>query len=388
MEIDPLPVCLQALPRSWIRSLEVKWEPGGLREENVFLERARRWRIALVKQEVLPSLPNWPGRHPIRDYVASSNGHTGCLSFLHELRAELCVVRVAPDPECGTWLEKFQGDADPAASRRAFERAAATKPFSSPVGPRTPRDVAKGVEEINWDAFDLVVSLDIAIPTRIVRRHPRVVWAYMVTESGMPSYRASRKKPLHGYDLFLNQRPRRFAVRPWRAPHEVDLPWAFQTRACYDWNPRTETGAVGLDAHTWMLVEANQLALPPENPAVRIHGSPLEFVGQYAQCRYFLRMGPRKTWGTSLIEASCAGCLVLGDARSVVHSTPLIPPLWVETPAEARDRLAWLEDHPGERAVLWRRQQAKNRELAFARPLRQLVSSVERIRNAKARGRI
>jgi hypothetical protein len=377
---------LQISPRSWIRAAEVAWLPEAcFREEADLLQQAQNWKIALVKQEVLASLPNLPGRHPIRDFVASSNGHTGCLSFLHELRAELLVVRAASEPECSTWLEKFHGDPDPQAHRRAFEQRAVEETFWSPIGPQTRRGVARHVDEIDWNIFDLVVSLDIAIPTRILRRHPRVVWAYMITESGMPAYRASRREPLHGYDLFLNQSARRFPVRPWAASHEIDLPWAFQTRDCYGWNPRSENGSVGLDSHTWKLVEEGSLSLPKHNPGIPIRGRPLEFLGQYAQSRYFLRMGPRKTWGTSLLEASCAGCLVLGDPQSVVHPAPLLPALQARNPAELHRRLAWLEDHPNERAELWRRQQAKTRDLAFLRPLRHLVDAVEAIR--KARGR-
>ena len=380
---------LQISPRSWIRSAEVAWTPHtpdhGAGESLV--SRARKWNIALVKQEVLASLPNWPGRHPIRDFVASSNGHTGCLSFLHELGAELILVRVPPDPECATWLEKFHGDVDPQAHRRAFEQRAVEETFGSPAGPRTRRDVARTVDEIDWKRFDLVVSLDISIPARIVRRYPQVVWAYMITESGMPSYRSSHSRPLHGYDLFLNQRSRRFPVRPWKASHEIDLPWAFQTKECYHWNPRSDDGFVGMDNHTWKIFKDRQLFVPEKNPAVRIHGSPLDFLGQYARCRYFLRMGSRKTWGTSLLEASCAGCLVLGEPRSVVNTGPLISPLVVHDQKELQHRLAWLEDHPEERAELWRRQQLKTWELAFAQPLRRLVAAVERVRIAKGRAR-
>lgn len=376
---------LQISPRSWIRSAEVAWTPHAPDHgaEEPWLSRARKWNIALVKQEVLPPLPNWPGRHPIRDFVVSSNGHTGCLSFLHELRAELLVVRTAGEPECSTWLEKFLGDPDPQAHRRAFEQRAVEQTFLSPAGPRTRRDVARTVDEIDWNTFDLVVSLDISIPTRILRRHPHVVWAYMITETGMPAYRASQRGPLHGYDLFLNQCVRRFPVRPWRAPHEIDLPWAFQTQDCYGWNPRSDNGSVGLDRHTWKLVEEGRLHFPKLNPGIPIRGQPVDFLRQYAQSRYFLHMGPRKTWGTSLLEASCAGCLVLGDPQSVVHSAPLLPALQVRNPAEFHLRLAWLEEHPRERAELWRRQQAKTRDLAFLRPLRHLVEAVEGIRKSR-----
>jgi len=378
---------LQISPRSWIRSAEVSWipHPPDCGAVESWLSRARKWNIALVKQEVLASLPNWPGRHPIRDFVASSNGHTGCLSFLHELGAELILVRVPPDPECATWLEKFHGDLDPQAHRRTFEQRAVEQTFWSPAGPRTRRDVARTVDEIDWKSFDLVVSLDISIPSRIVRRYPKVVWAYMITESGMPAYLASRRAPLHGYDLFLNQRCRRFPVRPWKAPHEIELPWAFQTKECYHWNPRADDGSVGMDNHTWKTFEERQVSMPEKNPAVRILGCPIDFLGQYARSRYFLRMGPRKTWGTSLLEASCAGCLVLGDPRSVVNSGPLISPLVVHDQTELPQRLAWLEDHPEERAELWRRQQAKTWELAFAQPLRQLVAGVESVRKARSR---
>ncbi len=72
---------------------------------------------------------------------------------------------------------------------------------------RTCNQVSFAVQEssVDWSQFDIVVSVDISISLQTINLHPKVVWAYFITEGCMNSYKSSLESPIEGYDLFLTQ---------------------------------------------------------------------------------------------------------------------------------------------------------------------------------------
>lgn len=373
-------------PRGWLRKRELDPLPESPQEETTRAFGAlKSLRIALVKQEVLAAIPNLPGKHGIRDFLKSSGGHTGCLSLLHELGAELILVREDSSPECQTWREKVSFDPNPAHLETTYRKQAREIAYWTPHGSRTLHELSIPVEAVDWDNFDLVVCLDIPVSERIVRAHPRTVWAYMITETAMPSYRASRKSPLFGYDLFLNQKCRLRPVRPSNRWHEIDFPWAFQTPECYAWCPPPAATGIFLDPHT------------PENPFWReLAGqarlslraprglSPLDWIQTLRDSRYLVRMAKKRNWGNLLIEAACIGPLMLADPAFLENPAPMLHGLVVRTEKEVAVLIEKLERSPELRGKLQRKQADRARELAFARPLRKLEDKVSHLRKRKS----
>lgn len=373
-------------PRAVLRAAEVRHEPAEPTAEATrkALHGLASLRIALVKQEVQVALPNLPGKHPLADFVRSATSHTGCLSLLHELGAELILVRESPEPECRLWEQKVARDPDPAASRRRYREVARTQPFWTPVGLRTRHEAARNPEEIDWGKFDLVVSVDIGVPERLIRKNRHTVWACLLSEPGMPLYRDLEKRPAWGMDLFLNQKCRAHRVRPRNRFHVLDFPWAYQSSGCHVQSAAPERTAVGLDPHT-LAEDLAGLAKGLPGTELQILGGlpPLDFLRRLGAARYLVKIGPRKTWGAILIEAACAGCLVLGDPRSVECPSPLLIETVAVSVPEVLEKIRIFESDPPRRLAILRRQQQKVSELAWARPTRDLWESFRKIRRQK-----
>ena len=382
-----IPALLQFAPRSLLRRLELGPCPTrGPAATEEALHHLRGLRIAFVKQEVAAAMPNLPGKHDILDFLKSAGSHTGCLSLLHELEAELVLVREESAQECQTWREKVRYDPDPVFLENLYRREAREVPVQTPAGPRTRHDLAIPVSEVDWGKFDLVIALDIPVPEKIVRAHPRTVWAYMITETAMPSYRASRQAPLFGYRLFLNQKCRLHPVRPSNRWHEIDFPWAFQTPACYEQITAPSRPGILLDPHTTGTPEIEGLeaswGLPVRAPRGLVA---FDWIQNLRASRYLIRLTKKHNWGNLAIEAACAGSLVLADPRFLENPAPLLRELIARSPEQAADLVRKLERDPGTREHLGHTQRARVYELAFARPLRELWQKVKTIRENSRR---
>lgn len=376
---------LRAAPRACLRNLELgALPPTDPRTTHHAVRLFRDMNIALVKQEVLAAIPNLPGRHRVRDFLKSAGGHTGCLSLLHELGAQLILVREDFSPECQTWKEKVSFDPNPGDLVGLYRKQTLEITYDTPAGPRTRHDLAVSARDVDWGKFDLVVCLDIPVPEKIVRAHPRTVWAYMITETAMPSYRASRRTPLFGYDLFLNQKCRLHSVRPSNRWHEIDFPWAFQTPDCYTEFPKLGPEKIFFDpkdSHTSFLSVWGQNHGLPLQP--RHNLSPVDWVQALRQSRYLVRLTGQRNWGNLLIEAACLGALVLADPVYLENPAPLLQELVVKNQKDVIDRLELLERDPDRRSQLQKRQHDRVQELAFARPLRKLGEKVAAIRKKR-----
>ncbi|NDB96896.1 MAG: glycosyltransferase family 1 protein [Verrucomicrobia bacterium] len=382
-----IPALFRFAPRSLLRH----WELGPLAPvasgvTDHALRGLQSLKIAVVKQEVLAAIPNLPGKHGILDFLKSAGGHTGFLSLFHELGAELVLVREESSPECQTWRQKVSFDPDPAYLERLYRADARETPFWTPSGPQTRHEASLPAGEVDWTKYDLVVGLDIPVPEKIVRAHSRTIWAYMITETAMPAYRLSRKSPLFGYDLFLNQKCRLHAVRPSNRWHEIDFPWAFQTPECYAPHFSKNRLGIFLDPHTAAGSEIRGLEKDFSLSIRAPRGiSSQDWVRELASTRYLIRITEKRNWGNLLIEAACAGALVLADPSSLENPAPLLRELVIRSPQEASRLVRELEANPKRREELSAKQTERVRELAFARPLRQLWHKVDVIRKSRCR---
>ena len=67
--------------------------------------------------------------------------------------------------------------------------------------------MAEKVEDIDWSIYDVVIAVDMAVPRRIVRCFPNVMWCYYFVEGGPIGIDTIfRGSPLYGYNVFLNHR--------------------------------------------------------------------------------------------------------------------------------------------------------------------------------------
>ncbi len=301
--------------------------------------------------------------------------HPGPISVLADLQADFYVVKQAPDPETFSWQGKHMGDPNP------------VKTFDDLESHCLAEEQNPGVvccEDVAWDKYDFVFCIDVPVPTRIVRKTKRTLWAYLSIEAGGPLQKSSLKAPVSGYHLFLNHHFRRYRVRPSNRSHVLEFPFGFQSRNA--WSLLMRHLRLQFKERTGVLTDLGSIPqIPmPLDPDIQIMGSDGKRLnlGQmaelYASKKYSLRLDPRRRWGNWLVEVIQAGCLFLGRPDTLDNISPLLPGLAVHDYPEARKKINELEANPNLYTAYHALQSAITEHVAFRRPLADLTARAHR----------
>jgi hypothetical protein len=357
-------------------------------------------RIAVVKQDVNEDLYCCPRNSTPREIVESTLLRSGPVCLFSEWNADFLILATADDPECSIWKE------------RATHLKWDTPEFFSSYRDRIPgRDFGQNVysvdpASVDWNAYDIVISFDVAVPERITRAYPGTAWCYYVREIKAPAYAASLKALAPGQDFVLNHR---FRMRPERQlPHVVEFPYHLQSPGCFhrlfafpmpDDRDRkgvfvdhhtmlglsndvrrelTQFGGVSSTAPTdgKMVPTSARLARRTMEPEIRSH---------LLEARYFLvTPGIRNVFGTAVVEAIAAGCLAVGSRRSVGCGEFFTDFTAAETPEEAIIKMRRLQ---GDRRLYqnqlnWQRLLVEY--LCYARPVAELLDRAAKRRTSVA----
>lgn len=363
------------LPRFGLRWLETRVFPGRPPARSA-PKGIPAIRVALVKSEMAAHIYTRPGgSSDLPALVASTPKMFGPTSLFTLFQTDFLIVKASNDPECNHWKESFAGDPDPAATQRLYEAHRNLRPLSGAGSQPSQGEAALDPETIDWSRYDAVFSHDLALPRRIVERHPRVFWSYWIGETGTPSYKGSYREPLAGYHCFLNGGSRNWRVRPSLRSHVVEFPYIFQSHRDHlalGARPASERRGVMLERITSNRIPAGFAEqIPPEVPLVPTAEKAPERLSRLHASRYFLQMGPHTFWGNGLQEAVAAGCLALADPATMPNNASLLlPELGPRSWPEAAELLRRLEEKPAWREELRRRQAERAEWLLVRRPLR------------------
>lgn len=338
-------------------------------------------RILLVKQEVHNDLYYRVSPAAPEDIVYSSVMRSGPVALFTALGADFAVVKTDPAPECNVWRQKvtdcrhhsveyfegFKGEIK--RYRHSYDHAKVSVP----------------VDAIDWDSYDLVISIDIAVPTRIVEAHPNTVWAYYISEPCMSVYKASIAEPQFGYDLFLTlgfqmERPAYTSARV------LEFPYFLQYAGCFEdldgvRNPSFEarTG-VSVETHSLKLWDEgqNETVDREVGPVFRGWFDLKTKIANLRASKYHLRTDGKAIWGNSLIEAAACGALIVSTPVLLKHRL-IVPDLKVKDFDRMLEVVERLETEPDFRQACMLQQDMMLDEICFLRPMRDLAEAIERL---------
>lgn len=362
---EVLGICL---PRNCLDWAEIHGNPGETPLARVQADLAfwRSRRIALVKQVAYQGLYPESSSGTWIPTVLRSGYHLGPFSFLADLGADYFVVRQAPEPETYLWREKFATDPDPEASFQL--RMSEVRELESS------RLLFRSVDDVPWHEYDLVIGIDVPVPSRIVQKFSRTLWAYYSAEAGGPLQKNSLQAPLAGYQIFLNHGFRRYRSRPRNRAHVLEFPFQFQSRNA--WNQLSHTIAP-MGARKTILVGAGSWKEPPgPAPLTWDHlsgASTPAYLQQMFTAEFAVHTTARPRWGNWAIEAIHSGSLFLGNGGSLAHLSLLLPGLDCRSLLEAAQQIKLLLAEPQKLETLRVQQAALAEYLAFRRPLADLT---------------
>lgn len=350
--------------------------PGGRGVADIRAELGRL-RVAVVKPDTLPDLWCVPPGTTGAALAESTLQRSGPVGLYVDSDCAGFIVRHSDAPESQLWRERVRH-----CGQKSLEFYAAEVPGLRARNPRyaaagTIGDFTVEAESVDWDAFDLVVVFDMAIPSAVAERHPGVTWASMIGEPCCLSYARSHLRCPPGYSAFLNQRARP-AARSLN-PDEIDFPYYLQRPGCLDTLEGARPGATrtgttlefasGGDGHAAALT-----ALAAVGPMRRTSTDQAALLGDLTHSTYFVKLAGNPLWGNGLIEAIAAGCVVVCD-RSEVKNPDVLGAL----PALRGDRaivefVELLERQPDRRAALAVSQRDACQTLCYDEPLRRLLA--------------
>jgi hypothetical protein len=359
------------LPRSFLNWAEIHFTPKLVSDSEIkfCLDFWRSRRVALVKQTAYRGAYLAGVGHNWMETVMTASAHLGPMSLLADLKADYFVVRQAPDSETNLWKEKMAYDPDPVTS--CSHHMQEIKDLeNSPSGRNLP-----SVDDIPWHQYDLVIGLDIPIPTRIVCQSKKTIWAYYSVEAGGPLHKKSLLQPVSGYHLYLNHCFRRYRSRPLNRRHVLEFPFTFQSSKAWQ----------NLAHHTLPSV-ANRLGAVVDHATWKSHvgekpnfmtplsGDSASYIRLMSSSQFAIRTETKTRWGNWALEAIQAGCLFLGRADSLAMPGVLLPMLIVPDLSSAQKALKTLRNNPPQMHSLARTQAALAEHLAFRRPLMDLTN--------------
>lgn len=338
-------------------------------------------RVLLVKQEVHNDLYYAGPGASAEEIVYSSIMRSGPVGLFTALDADFAVVKVDPASECNVWrqkvtdckhhpLEFYEGFRGPIKrSRQTYDHSL----------------VAVDVDTIDWSSYDLVISIDIAVPTRIVEAHPDTVWAYYVSEPCMSLYAASLVEPQFGYDLFftLGFQP---AKPAYPSPRVLEFPYFLQYAGCFEdldgiSNPPFDKRAgVSVETHSLKLwTEAESARVETEvGPVYRGFFDARTKINNLRSSKFHIRTDGKAIWGNSLIEAMACGALVVSTPTLLKHRL-VVSDLLVGGFDRVLETMKALQEDRELREHCAGQQEALLNEVCFTRPMRDLAEAMERL---------
>jgi hypothetical protein len=345
--------------------------------------------IALAKQDVYQDLYVCPNRSSPADILASSIMRVGPLGLFTLLDADFLIVREGRQRECKAYLKSYSPPAEVLRQLKSEPISRIRGSVFDYLSPRTDgshADFSVDASAVDWGAYDVVISVNVAIPSAIVAGFPRTLWCYMMGE-------ASRQTPYveYGYDVRLTQEVTG-CVAEGLGP--VDFSYTFLGPDClerlageYDPAPPEKRG---------VYAEINTTS---ERPVRRVER--LEFVRELGHdvvvhdqdivknvvklrnSKYFVKLGGRRIRGNSVIEAISAGTLALLNPKDVVHAQLLPKETWVRSEEEVADAIRRLDADDGLYRSLLAEQRKRVTSFVVDAPLESLRNCLEAKRSGR-----
>lgn len=312
--LDLLETSERIVPRHEVNSMEI------------WVKALRELKIAFVRQDVFLDLYCADPRLSGPELVRNSVQRTGPAGLLVDFEADYWILKEDSAPECSIWMEKIANDPDPQPDvYRSQKDQPPRANFSTTFASHAVR-----ADEVPWEDYDLVVSIDISVPFRILSKTRRPLWAYLPGDPGVPTAKRSLLKPPGNYHVSLSHGFRRYPVRPSLGPRTIEFPYTFLRQSTWQmvFPPVSAEMRLGtmVESHTDRLLEANErLELGKVGPVRRPTGSIQEVADSLNRSKFYFRCGGGPVIGNGIIEAVAAGCLAVGNHREFVNRSLFTP---------------------------------------------------------------
>lgn len=311
-----------------------------------------KMKVALIKQDVYQDLYVGNKEMNISELLFSSSGRVGPIGLFEEFDCDFYIVKEEKSTECHMW-KKTMPQMVKEFKKLKTELVTSVKgmEFHVPGSNKPNGFYAVSCDSINWGMYQIVISINISIPTRIVMKFPKVLWTYMIGEANF-----AIDKAYFGYDLCLNQmiRGEQNLINK-----VIDFPYTFVGPYTLEKIAKNEFGIVekkGIYGEINTTTERPVKRIPQFEPISEITGEPILFHKQNIKenlfelyrAKYYLKVGGRITRGNGIIEAISLGTVALLSPDDVICTQILPKEAWVFDSSDAINKINFLNNNPDE----------------------------------------
>lgn len=337
------------------------------------VELRRPIRIAFVKNATYRDLYFKVG-HFDEETIFSSEGRSGPVGLIEgEFDATYLIVYNSDDLECQVYQREHR---DKMAGSFLVH-------YDSQISRM--QDVAVAAEEVDWGQFDLVWAFETAIPARITRQFPSVVWATMLENHMHPKFLNYIRQPPIGYDLVFTQAFGRNPRSLIYGKHVIDWPYALtKHNTILNLFPNVQKQAklfmseVHQDTERIRQCAAGSGFSLPDQRRSNVRLNFKEFQQMLVESTYYISTNSaRSLWGNALPEAGSAGCLVLANPSQNWNSYTIAPKARAYNVEQALGLMYRLDRSASLLADLKRQQDALIDWHCFYRPISTMIHAVK-----------
>jgi hypothetical protein len=247
---------------------------------------------------------------------------------------------------------------------------------------------------VDWSEFDLVIAIECAVPARITKCHPSVIWATLLENHRMRPYKAWLREAPDGYDLFLNLRYGPNPQSIWRRSHVIDWPYNFTTSGALTRLMNNSPEALNDSRPVRVLLEDNQQPLAADtlgSAGFKVttgrRATLKDYLFELLRSDVLAFPSPtRPLGGLAMLDAASAGVLLVGNRRALWNPFVALAELHASTPDRVAQLVHRVVSNPAIRVDALARQNARLNWFGFARPLQQIAKFVDSSRRSISAG--
>tara|TARA_Y200000002_G_scaffold358038_1_gene341059 strand:- start:2194 stop:3366 length:1173 start_codon:yes stop_codon:yes gene_type:complete len=265
------------------------------------------FKIAFIKEACFQDLWIGDNNDTYPDLIRSTLMRTGPIGLLEIFGSDFFIVK-SNNSSAGQKIKFCQIPKD-YLSEEDYKLIEKTKIKinSSRLPYRCPNDFSHDPEKINWKKYDIVISLNFAVPISIRKKHPNILWICMTGEGRFPIQSSC-------WDYFISHDYPNIPVAELKT---INMPYTFISPKYIFDKFKTSQNKKGI------YIEINSKTNQSNNQGlfekfyslnldVDFHSKDIEKnLKKLASSKYFIKLSGRPVRGNSFLEAMSASSLCL-----------------------------------------------------------------------------
>jgi hypothetical protein len=240
-------------------------------------------------------------------------------------------------------------------------------------------EVAHNVDDINWNQYNIVITINTCIPERIIEKYSNILWCYYVGENNDELM----DKLISKYDILLNQDVTKKNLPDFSIgfPYTFLHPYTLEKINKELLNNNVTKNGIYIEINN--TIERPVKNIPYEfinisqicNIPIIVHNQNIiENIKNIYSAKYFIKLFGRKIRGNSILEAISSGTLIFTKKNLITFNDLINEECFIENENDIINKILYLEKNENEYNILVHNQREKMYQLYLVNPINNLFN--------------